>query len=164
MGRPAKWSAPTVAIRVPAHLADHLLEMARTLDGSDFVQKTPGTLEGDSLEDSLRELVSRFIFLLSEDPDLIEAVVHPYRMKQGLGLSLLKSKYRSIQLCLTGHETNSLCSGIFSVSGEHSTLVLYLVLLELVTGFTRTYGGSAIGREFPLPNSHSELGGAPLGA
>lgn len=32
MGRPAKWSRPTTAIRVPEHLADHLLDIARQLD------------------------------------------------------------------------------------------------------------------------------------
>lgn len=31
-GRPAKWSRPTKAIRVPEHLADHLLDIARQLD------------------------------------------------------------------------------------------------------------------------------------
>lgn len=34
MGRKAKWSGPSVAIRVPEHLADQLLELARKLDGS----------------------------------------------------------------------------------------------------------------------------------
>jgi hypothetical protein len=32
MGRPAKWSRPTTAIRVPEHLAEHLLDIARQLD------------------------------------------------------------------------------------------------------------------------------------
>lgn len=32
MGRPAKWSRPTTAIRVPEHLAEHLLDIARELD------------------------------------------------------------------------------------------------------------------------------------
>lgn len=32
MGRPAKWSGPTEPIRVPKHLAPHLLEIARQLD------------------------------------------------------------------------------------------------------------------------------------
>jgi hypothetical protein len=31
-GRPAKWSGPTTAIRVPEHLAQHLLTIARQLD------------------------------------------------------------------------------------------------------------------------------------
>jgi len=31
-GRPAKWSGPTTAIRVPEHLAQHLLDIARQLD------------------------------------------------------------------------------------------------------------------------------------
>jgi hypothetical protein len=31
-GRPAKWSGPTTAIRVPEHLAAHLLTIARQLD------------------------------------------------------------------------------------------------------------------------------------
>lgn len=34
-GRPAKWSGPTRAIRVPDHLADHLLTIARQLDNPD---------------------------------------------------------------------------------------------------------------------------------
>ena len=32
MGRPLKWSGPTRAIRVPDHLAQHLLDIARQLD------------------------------------------------------------------------------------------------------------------------------------
>lgn len=31
-GRPAKWSGPTRAIRVPEHLAEHLIAIARELD------------------------------------------------------------------------------------------------------------------------------------
>jgi len=31
-GRPAKWSGPTTAIRVPLHLAEHLKAIARQLD------------------------------------------------------------------------------------------------------------------------------------
>ncbi len=31
-GRPAKWSTPTTAIRVPVHLVDSLLEIAKSLD------------------------------------------------------------------------------------------------------------------------------------
>ncbi|MEP0906885.1 hypothetical protein NC969_15360 [Leptolyngbya subtilissima ST-M1] len=31
-GRPAKWSGPTTPIRVPQHLAEHLLAIARELD------------------------------------------------------------------------------------------------------------------------------------
>lgn len=38
MGRPAKWSGPTTAIRVPEHLAEHLIEIARHLDQPDNVQ------------------------------------------------------------------------------------------------------------------------------
>ncbi|MFQ4134783.1 hypothetical protein PGN35_000515 [Nodosilinea sp. PGN35] len=37
-GRPPKWSGPTRAIRVPEHLADHLLAIARQLDQPDNVQ------------------------------------------------------------------------------------------------------------------------------
>lgn len=43
MGRKAKWSGPTEAIRVPAHLVDRLMDLARQLDAGepvDFVQKT----------------------------------------------------------------------------------------------------------------------------
>lgn len=32
MARPAKWNGPTRAIRVPDHLAEHLLSIARQLD------------------------------------------------------------------------------------------------------------------------------------
>ncbi len=32
MGRPSNWSGPTTAIRVPEHLAQHLLDIARQLD------------------------------------------------------------------------------------------------------------------------------------
>ncbi|MEA5447127.1 hypothetical protein VB780_01000 [Leptolyngbya sp. CCNP1308] len=32
MGRPSNWSGPTRAIRVPEHLAEHLLTIARQLD------------------------------------------------------------------------------------------------------------------------------------
>ena len=38
MPRPPKWSGPSRAIRVPEHLADHLLEIARQLDQPDNVQ------------------------------------------------------------------------------------------------------------------------------
>lgn len=38
MGRPAKWSGPTRAIRVPEHLAEHLLAIASQLDHPDNVQ------------------------------------------------------------------------------------------------------------------------------
>lgn len=41
MGRPAKWSGPTTAIRVPQHLADHLIEIARQLDQQNNVQNPP---------------------------------------------------------------------------------------------------------------------------
>ncbi|WOD37389.1 hypothetical protein [Nodosilinea sp. E11] len=43
-GRPAKWSGPTRAIRVPEALADHLLEIARQLDNPqpDNVQNPTG--------------------------------------------------------------------------------------------------------------------------
>lgn len=43
MGRKPKWSGPTAAIRVPSHLAEQLLDLARQLDDGaslDFVQKT----------------------------------------------------------------------------------------------------------------------------
>lgn len=32
MGRPSNWSGPTRAIRVPEHLAEHLIDIARQLD------------------------------------------------------------------------------------------------------------------------------------
>lgn len=38
MPRPPKWSGPSRAIRVPEHLADHLLDIARQLDQPDNVQ------------------------------------------------------------------------------------------------------------------------------
>lgn len=38
MPRPPKWSGPSRAIRVPEHLADHLLDIARQLDIPDNVQ------------------------------------------------------------------------------------------------------------------------------
>ncbi|MFQ3619117.1 MAG: hypothetical protein SNJ50_20700 [Cyanobacteriota bacterium] len=50
MPRPRKWRGETTAIRVPSHLADRLLEIARTLDeiesddSAGFVQNYPATL------------------------------------------------------------------------------------------------------------------------
>lgn len=38
MARPSRWNTPTVAIRVPSHCADRLLELAKTLD-SEFCTK-----------------------------------------------------------------------------------------------------------------------------
>lgn len=38
MARPPKWNGPTKAIRVPEHLAKHLLAIARQLDQPDNVQ------------------------------------------------------------------------------------------------------------------------------
>lgn len=38
MPRPPKWSGPSRAIRVPEHLADHLLDIARQLDQPNNVQ------------------------------------------------------------------------------------------------------------------------------
>lgn len=38
MARPPKWNGPTRAIRVPEHLADHLLVIARQLDQPNNVQ------------------------------------------------------------------------------------------------------------------------------
>lgn len=32
MGRPAKWKSKTVSIRIPAHLAEHLLNVAKQLE------------------------------------------------------------------------------------------------------------------------------------
>ncbi len=38
MARPSNWKTPTTAIRIPTHLAEHLLEIARRLDDRGFVQ------------------------------------------------------------------------------------------------------------------------------
>jgi hypothetical protein len=42
MARPKKWSGDTTAIRVPAHLADKLIQIAQTLDTPEpgFVQNS----------------------------------------------------------------------------------------------------------------------------
>ena len=40
MARPARWNSLTVAIRVPAHAVEKLLELARILDRESFVQNS----------------------------------------------------------------------------------------------------------------------------
>ncbi len=48
MARPGKWSSPTTAIRVPAHLADSLIEIAKSLD-----QGIPQSQADQEMEDYL---------------------------------------------------------------------------------------------------------------
>lgn len=80
MGRPAKWSGPTTAIRVPAALADQLLDIARQLQGS-FVQNssapTVATFEGPYLVtvNETSYLVEPPPVLVGEEADTVNQLV-----------------------------------------------------------------------------------------
>lgn len=50
MGRPPKWQSETTVIRVPAHCADLLLNIATMLDKQSFVQNSKQELIDDLID------------------------------------------------------------------------------------------------------------------
>jgi len=148
-GRPSAWKSPTKAIRVPEHLADHLLSLARQMEAGEAPTPLPAASKNPEkpLLEDLRDLVWRHSEAIDLKAPLIELLLNP-PLKMPLYESHLTQQFRDIQLSIQGHETNTLCGGIFRhIRAADLDVVLFLLVRMLATAAC-----SAPVQEFePLP-------------